>query len=195
MNAASEDRIIDLWPTPFLYYTPDGHERYDRRLATLAEQAPDKDILIDKDEAAVWLARQIDDAVRTYLDRWAERTVESFTVSGRAVVRGYGDYRPLTNHPDAYLNGIYHVTAPGGMRDDHHRFDADSNALSFYDPRFAMNMGAIAHDPNIEMEKRVRPQPGVMIVWPSYVDYFIHPNLSAEAQISVHFTVVPEALE
>lgn len=195
MNTASEDRIIDLWPTPFLYFTPDGHERYRDRLASLAQHAPGEDILTDRDEAAVWLARQIDEAVRAYLDRWAERPVESFAVSSRAVVRGFGDYRPLTNHPDAYLNGIYHITVPEGMRGDHHRSDADSNALSFYDPRFAMNMGAIVGDPNFEMEKQVRPQPGVLIVWPSYVDYFIHPNLSAEDQISVHFTVVPGAFE
>lgn len=195
MNTVTQDRIIDLWPTPFLYFVPDDHERYGNRLAALARCAPGKDILADPDDAAVWLAAQIGDAVQAYLERWAERPVAAFSVRGCAVVRGYGDYQPLTNHPDAYLNGIYHVTAPKGMRDDHHRNDTDSNALSFYDPRFAMNMGAVAGDPNVEMEKQVLPQPGIMILWPSYVDYFIHPNLSAEDQISVHFAVVPEAYE
>jgi hypothetical protein len=48
-------------------------------------------------------------------------------------------------------------------------------------------MSAIAKDPNFEMEKQVRPSAGVIIIWPSYVDYFMHPNLSSSPMIAIQF--------
>ncbi len=29
-----------------------------------------------------------------------------------------------------------------------------------------------------------------MIIWPSFVDFFIHPNLSAEKKIAVQFKII-----
>jgi len=190
MTTTTQNRIIDLWATPFLYHSPDGHEDYRAGLTALAEGAPGGDILAGDDAAARWLRSRIDEAARAYLERWAEAAAPRFTVASEAVILDHGEYRPLANHPDAYLSGIYHIAVPQGLREDAHRGDVASNAIGFYDPRFAMNMGAIAGDPNSEMEKTVRPAPGVMIIWPSYVDFFIHPNLSAEKKISVHFKVL-----
>ncbi len=190
MNSTSDDRIIGLWATPFLNFVPDAHERYRTALADLAARHVGKDILANGDDAARWLRGQIEETVSAYFDRWAEAGVPAYTIIGRTLVHGHSDYQPLRNHADAYLSGLYYVNVPTDVRDDHHRFDADSNALSFYDPRFAMNMGAIAKDPNANLEKQIRPESGAMFVWPSFVDYFMHPNLSAEKQISVQFNVV-----
>lgn len=193
MSTATRSRIIDLWATPFLHHSPDRHAAYRDGLAALALGAPETDILAADDPAAVWLRSQIKEAARAFLDRWAGAAVREFNIVGRAVVLDHGEYRPLRNHPDAYLSGIYHIAVPSGLREDRHRSDVDSNAISFYDPRFAMNMGAIAGDPYAQMEKTVRPEPGVLILWPSFVDFFIHPNLSAAKKIAVHFKIIPEA--
>lgn len=192
MNAATQTRITDLWATPFLYHVLDGHAEYRDGLVALAEGRADEDILAADDRAAPWLRARIDEAARAFLDRWAEAPAPAFRIVGEAVILGHGDYRPLANHPDAYLSGIYHIAVPQGLRDGGHRNDIDSNAISFYDPRFAMNMNAIAGDPYCEMKKTVRPVPGAMILWPSFVDFFIHPNLSAAKKISVHFKIVVE---
>lgn len=193
MNAESEDRIVGLWATPFLHFVVDGHDRHTASLKSLAERSPDTDLLRNADAAAVWLMARIEEAVSAYLDRWTEGEPAARRFTTRLVVHGHGDYEPLRNHPDAVLNGIFYVTVPDGRRDGHHRFDADSNAISFYDPRFAMNMGAIAKDPYSNLEKQVRPTAGTMIVWPSYVDYFVHPNLADGTQVSVHFEVAAGA--
>ncbi len=190
MTTMSEDRVIGLWASPFLHFILDEHESYRAPLADLATSTEGTDVLEQDSAAALWLRQQIDGAIAAYLDHWAESETTSFAVEARTLVFGFGTYQPLRNHPDAYLSGLYYVTAPQDLREDHNRYDADSNAISFYDPRFAMNMGAIANDPNANVEKQVRPKPGVMIIWPSYVDYFMHPNLSAEALIAFQFNAV-----
>ncbi len=153
MSNATQSRIVDLWSTAFLYHTPGGHQDYRDGLAALALAAPGGDILASDDRAAIWLRARILEAARAYLDRFAEAKMPDFTLAGEAIVLDHGDYRPLTNHPDAYLSGLYHIAVPEGLREDRHRGDVDSNAISYYDPRFAMNMGAIASDPYSEMKK------------------------------------------
>lgn len=190
MTTASEDRVFGLWATPFLHFDLDEHEIYCADLKSLAVRAQGSDILAQGGGAATWLRENIDASVNAFLERWAEAEVDGFTVTGCALVHGHGVYQPLRNHPDAYLSGLYYVTAPKDLRDDNHRYDADTNALSFYDPRFGMNMGAIAKDPNADMEKLVRPEPGVMTIWPSFVDYFMHPNLSTQDLVAYQFNVV-----
>ena len=187
MSQASQDRVIRLWGTPFLNFTLEEHAAHQSALAALAASTPDADLLRHPDDAARWLRTQVDDAIAACLSRWAEADPGSVAVASRTLIHSHSDYQPLRNHPDAYLSGLYYIVVPQDVRDTHHRFDADSNALSFYDPRFAMNMGAIAKDPNSDMEKQARPTAGVMIVWPSYVDYFMHPNLSASPLIAIQF--------
>ena len=187
MSQASNDRVLGLWGTPFLHFTPEGHAVHQTVLMEVASSNPGADLLQDTSSAAQWLRQQIDDAVTAFLARWAEGDPGAATVTSRTLIHAHSAYQPLRNHPDAYLSGLFYIAVPRDVRDSRHRYDADSNALSFYDPRFGMNMGAIAKDPNIEMEKQVRPTDGVMLIWPSYVDYFIHPNLSASPLIAVQF--------
>ncbi len=188
MNTVTDDRIFNLWATMFLHHVPEDPAHHREALALPATQAPGTDIQAGDGEAAAWLRRQIQEAANAYLHRYAE--VRQFSIVTRAVVHHHSDYQPLKNHPDAYLSGIYFVTVPEGLRDSNHRYDVDSNAVSFYDPRFGMNMGAIAKDPNADMEKQVRPGPGVLLMWPSFVDYFLHPNLSADPAILVQFKIL-----
>lgn len=192
MNDATADNAISLWPTIFLYYVAEDHEKYGDALAVLAVASPGSDILGADDPTAAWLRSEIHGAATAYLERCAEGNVAAFGITSRAVVQGFADYQPLTNHPDAYLSGIYTVTAPTDLRETHHRSDAASGAISYYDPRFAMNMNAIARDPNKEVEKIIRPEPGSLILWPSFVDFFVHPNLSSKKRISIHFKVTVE---
>ncbi len=190
MGITAENRIIDLWPTIFLIYSPDGHDRYQDDLAFLAEQSANSDFLLNEDSAAAWLKSEINDAANAYLERWAEAEVTDFETTSHLVVNDHGDYHPLTNHPDSYLSGIYYVTVPTDIRDSHHRNDVKSSAISFSDPRFSMNMNAIAKDPHVDWHKIVRPKAGTLIIWPSFIDFFIHPNLSTDKQVSVHFKIL-----
>lgn len=194
MPQTSQDRVVGLWGTPFLYYAPDGHEAQLPSLLELATGAPERDLLTGPEDAARWLGARVGEAVAAFLSRLPDGDARPADITSRTLVFGHSDYQPLRNHPEYDLSGLFYIAVPNDVRDSHHRYDADSNALSFYDPRFAMNMGAIAKDPNIEMEKQVRPEPGVLVAWPSYVDYFMHPNLSGSKLVAIQFNAKRGAL-
>lgn len=51
-------------------------------------------------------------------------------------------------------------------------------------------MTAIRRDPNIEAEFTVEPRAGLMLLWPAFLQHFVHPNLTDESRISISFNVV-----
>ena len=51
-------------------------------------------------------------------------------------------------------------------------------------------MSAVKNDPQIEAEHTVLPQAGNILLWPSFLHHFVHPNLSDEPRISISFNVV-----
>ena len=51
-------------------------------------------------------------------------------------------------------------------------------------------MTAIRSDPNIEAEFTVSPRAGLILLWPAFLQHFVHPNLSEEPRISISFNVV-----
>ena len=73
---------------------------------------------------------------------------------------------------------------PGPGRDDLH-----PGYISFFDPRSAMNMNAIRQDPYLNYHRSIELKPGMLLMWPSYLSFFIHPNLSRTPRISVAFDV------
>ena len=69
------------------------------------------------------------------------------------------------------------------------RYNGLPGTMSFYDPRVTMNMNAIKRDPYHDYHRHVRPRAGLLLMWPAYVSYFLHPNRSHEANLRVDFDV------
>jgi hypothetical protein len=46
-------------------------------------------------------------------------------------------------------------------------------------------MNAIKRDPYHGYHQSVRPRAGLLLLWPAYVNYFLHPNLSQDAALRV----------
>ncbi len=70
------------------------------------------------------------------------------------------------------------------------RKDLRPGCIAFDDPRGAVNMTAIKRDPYIEAECTLRPAAGTVVVWPAFLNHFVHPNLSKESRVSISFNVV-----
>ena len=51
-------------------------------------------------------------------------------------------------------------------------------------------MTAIKNDPQVEPEFTIAPKPGMILLWPSFVMHFVHPNLSEEPRISISFNLM-----
>ncbi len=107
-----------------------------------------------------------------------------------ASVNRLGDYHDPHNHPHAYLSGTYYVRVPESRAPLRNRADVRPGCITFYDPRSAVNMGAIKGDPQIEPEFTVSPRPGMILMWPAFLMHYVHPNLSEELRISISFNLI-----
>ena len=70
------------------------------------------------------------------------------------------------------------------------RQDLNPSAISFFDPRGAANMTAIAGDAQVDPEHRVVPVAGTLLLWPAFLHHLVHPNLSDTERVSISFNVV-----
>ncbi len=70
------------------------------------------------------------------------------------------------------------------------RADVRPGRITFYDPRPGVNMTAIKGDPYVEPEYTVTPEAGMVLLWPAFINHFVHPNLSKETRVSISFNIV-----
>ena len=100
----------------------------------------------------------------------------------------------LANQPGADLAGMYVLQL--AVATEQRRRNTTMGAttglpgyVSFYDPRAGMNMNAIKRDPYHGYHQSLRPRAGLLLMWPAYVSYFLHPNLSQDPAMRVAFEV------
>jgi len=82
-------------------------------------------------------------------------------------------------HPHSVISGTMYVTIPPG-----------ASALKFEDPRLPMMMAAPtrqADAPQALQPVYVRPQPGAILLWESWLRHEVTPNLAEEQRISISF--------
>ncbi len=127
---------------------------------------------------------------QTFLSHLDMRYDIRWSLHGWANINRFGDYHDYHNHPHAYLSGTYYVQVPSTLERLETRRDVRPGRITFYDPRSSVNMIAIKGDPYVEPEHTITPVPGMILLWPAFVNHFVHPNLSRQLRISVSFNVM-----
>ncbi len=193
--------FVDLWPTVILQRKlgdADGPNRDLLRLINALDRehrdlttdylAPD---LFNKDDPAVnWLRAQVNQTVIGYLRQIGIDYDVNWTVQGWPNINRLGDDHDAHNQPRAYLSGTYYVKIPKSREKLKNRNDLRPGCITLYDPRPGVNMNAIKGDPYVDPEYTVLPEPGMLLMWPSFINHFVHPNLSKETRVSVSFNIV-----
>lgn len=91
-----------------------------------------------------------------------------------------GDINFQHVHPDAKVSGVYYVSVPplppGGA--------AEEGAIMFVDPRPRAHMNRL---PNQTTEITVVPQPGMLILFPSYYEHAVIPFRGPGVRICIAF--------
>jgi uncharacterized protein (TIGR02466 family) len=196
-----DDGFLALWPTLVLKRRLPGHETANEEFLRLVQGMEednrdlttdyrDQNLLILEHPAVAWLKDCINITVIDYLRRVGMAYPVNWSLQGWVNVNRFGDYHDPHNHPHSYLSGTYYVRVPEARGDLHSRKDVRPGAISFYDPRGAVNMTAIRGDPQIEAEHTFRPEAGEVLLWPAFMQHFVHPNLSEELRVSISFNVV-----
>lgn len=201
MPTADKNGFLQLWPTTLLQRFLPGHEQANRALSALIEhlEAGNEDLTTDylsdnlmsnEHPAMQWLKECVNKTVIDYLHRQGLDYSVNWSLHGWANINRFGDYHDLHNHPHSYLSGTYYVAVPEQQSEAGSRNDLSPGAISFYDPRPQANMNAIRGDAQISPQFTLLPQPGMILMWPSFLHHLVHPNLSRQKRISISFNVL-----
>lgn len=197
----SKDGFVTLWPTVMLKRMLPDAQNANKELAHLIEDLERRhrdlttdyrsDNLFTLDNAAiVWLRECVNITVRDYFKHLGMDYDIRWSLQAWANVNRFGDYHDYHNHPHAYLSGTYYVRIPNEREKLESRTDVRPGCLTLYDPRACANMTAIKGDPYVDPEFTVEPRAGMILLWPAFINHFVHPNLSKQSRISVSFNVV-----
>jgi uncharacterized protein (TIGR02466 family) len=131
-----------------------------------------------------WVLRRMIDATAG-----ANAFQGSLSASAWATVCRAGAYHAPHSHPDSAWSGVYYVD-PGSGNPDHPL----SGVLEFLDPRAGVDAVTAPGDPYGE-PFRVRPQAGLLVVFPSWLYHWVHPYSGQRPRIAISFnaTVAPVA--
>ena len=195
------DGFVTLWPTVVLKRMLPGAERANDELARLIEalEKRHRDLTTDyrsdnlftmENAATAWLKDCINITVGDYFRHLEMDYDIRWSLQAWANVNRFGDYHDYHNHPHAYLSGTYYVRVPDDREPLETRKDSRPGRLTLYDPRACANMTAIRGDPYVDPEFTVEPRPGMVLLWPAFINHFVHPNLSRTPRISISFNVM-----
>jgi len=108
----------------------------------------------------------------------------SIQITGWANVLGDRGYNRVHNHPEAAWSGVYYVDL--GTPDP--TASEDSGSLEFIDPRGgATSAGLPAKIFGVQV--RVTPQPGLLVLFPSWLHHWVHPVRGGGERISIAFNI------
>ena len=149
------------------------------------------DFLSRRDPAVSALAAWLTFALRRMIAATAGVNAFKGTLSASAwaTICRAGAYHAPHSHPDSAWSGVYYVD-PGTDSPDHPL----SGVLEFLDPRAAVEAVTAPGDPYGE-PLRVRPQAGLLVVFPSWLYHWVHPYAGQTPRIAISFnaTLAPVA--
>ena len=181
--------ILSLWSNSLLEQRLADHAAHTGRLAQVAQTQACDSIFATDDASVNWLKANIIHGIGAMLNNQTFDAAPDIEVTARIEVYNTERYSSLVNRPGAYLSGLYVLRAPRGEPTLGERADNRPGCITFYDPRVGMNMNAIRLDPYVNNYYTVEFVPGLLLIWPSYMSYYVHPHLAASPAIHVGFDV------
>lgn len=112
----------------------------------------------------------------------------TISISAWATICRAGAYHAPHSHPDSAWSGVYYVD-PGTHGPDR----LLSGLLEFLDPRASVEAVTAPGDPYGE-PVRVRPEAGLIVVFPSWLFHWVHPYAGQTPRIAVSFNATCAAL-
>lgn len=91
-----------------------------------------------------------------------------------------GAYNAPHTHPGAHWSGVYYVAQPDVD-------EGNSGMIEFTAPRTDLADWRILKAAPYRLKKKLRPQPGEMILFPSYLVHWVYPNEAEGERVSIAF--------
>lgn len=198
-GAAPRMAFSGVWPTLLVSRRLPGFEQPTADLAAhIFERAAregdhtvrylEQNFFLSEHPAVRWLKDQIDQTTTAFLRHVGIERALSWKLFGWYSINRYGDHHAPHTHLGAYLSGTYYVRvppAPASVDDPRAR----PACISFYDPRTGANMITVGPEPDARAAHVVRPSAGTLLMWPSPLQHYVHPNLSEEHRVAISFNL------
>ena len=148
------------------------------------------DFLNRRDSAVSALSAWLTWALRRMIDATAGTDAfnGALSASGWATICRSGAYHAPHSHPDSAWSGVYYVD-PGTSSPD----QPLSGVLEFLDPRAGVEAVTAPGDPYGD-PFRVRPQAGLLVLFPSWLYHWVHPYAGQTPRIAVSFNATVTAV-
>lgn len=98
-----------------------------------------------------------------------------------------GAFNAPHTHPGAHWSGVYYVAQPEVET-------GNSGMIEFIDARSDLPNWRILQAPAFRLKKKVRPEPGELILFPSYLVHWVYPNEAKGERFSVAFNATYKAV-
>ncbi len=98
-----------------------------------------------------------------------------------AIINTKGAFNQKHQHGNSDISAAYYVNAPD-----------DCGDIAFYDPRPApLFRHPLAKEPNIlnATVNSIKPEEGMLVLFPSYLEHSVNPNLSDKKRIVISFNL------
>jgi uncharacterized protein (TIGR02466 family) len=145
------------------------------------------DFLRRQDPAVAALTPWLTWTLRRMIDASTEANAfhGTLSVSAWATICRAGAYHAPHSHPDSAWSGVYYVD-PGSESSE----QPLSGMLEFLDPRAGVEAVTAPGDPYGEAF-RVRPQAGLIVVFPSWLYHWVHPYAGQTPRVAISFNATP----
>jgi len=136
-----------------------------------------------QEEGHARLARTFADVTKQTiqtLDPTADFTKLQVLLNGWVNVNPPGGYNSPHQHSDAHLSGVYYVDVPKSKSDS-------GGAIEFLSPHPVRILSTLVRSPLFSDRVRIQPSAGDLIIFPSQLLHWVHPNDSGKPRVTVAF--------
>ncbi len=109
-----------------------------------------------------------------------QREALDLRISGWMNANPTGGFNAPHTHPGAHWSGVYYVAQPEIEV-------GNSGMIEFIDPRSDLPNWRLLKAAPFRIKKKLRPQPGEMILFPSYLVHWVYPNEATEERVTIAF--------
>ena len=202
-NLPMDGNVLLAFPTPMFMRHWRDSEALNRDLAALVVEKERASAGLNKSNFGGWhsdedlfewggpaiaeLQRRVMEATQEITSRACGPALKGLqaemNITGWANISRDRAYNGIHNHPDCTWSGVYYVTL--GERD---MTDPRNGIIEFLDPRMGVNWAQLPGQP-FGTQLQINPEAGTMLVFPSWMQHWVHPFKGTGERISLAFNV------
>lgn len=199
MEAVTQTKYQKLFSTPLLRFKIEGAHKLNKELLAEGDRLRAQTEGVSKSNRGGWHSAgnlfENEAPCIQELKSHATQTVLSATetIGAKADISAFdlklfawmnanvpGGYNAPHTHPGAHWSGVYYVAQPEVET-------GSSGKIEFLDPRSDLPNWRRLQAPPFSAKKAFRPEPGELILFPSYLVHWVHPNETPDERVTVAF--------